>query len=75
MMSGCKTLIELYKGPAPKVSEVLLVECKDNQLLTKGDLVDLTDTLIVNSNRNLECKRKDNALIKQVRKLEEYHNK
>jgi hypothetical protein len=72
-MTGCNTLTTFLKGPAPKVSETLMVGCEKPQLLVTGDLGDLTDTLVVNTNKLHKCKDRHKTLVEQVRVLVEHY--
>lgn len=46
----------------------------ETALLTKGDIVDITNVLVKNTKALNECRDKDNKLIEQLREIEEYYN-
>lgn len=53
-----------------KISEVLLTACDKPSLLNKDDISSIVNILVVNSNKLNSCASKHNALVKQVRELQ-----
>lgn len=70
---GCSGSTTFLKGQPPKISEIYKISCDGPDMLTVGSLTDLTDTLVINTQRLNDCKIKDDKLIRQVREIEEYY--
>lgn len=70
MMSGCNWLIKPSEVPTVKYSEALLVECGKAQELVKGTMQELIESKLHDAVELGACRRKHNALVKQIRETE-----
>ena len=70
MISGCSWLTKPSEIPTNKISESLLTECGKASELSVGSLPEAIKEKLHDAKELGKCRRKHNALVEQIRKVE-----